>query len=327
MVEGRAGGDEGTPRRTAERLEDLAAGILDGRPVAVARGISWCESGGERADRLLELLPPLGVPVLGLTGPPGAGKSTLVNALVRTLRAQSRSVGVLAVDPTSPVTGGALLGDRVRLEGAAGDPGVFFRSLASRGAQGGLSAETRRAVRVLGAAGFDEVVVETVGAGQSQVDIMGVADTVVVVLIPGAGDEMQALKAGMMEIADVFCCNKADQPGLGELRSHLSVLLRLLAHSDWRPPVVETVATTGQGLPELLEAVAAHRAHLEGGGGALRAGEAAAGEIERLAHAAFARAVAAEHGPLLTELASGKLSEQQAADELARRAARRLLGG
>ena len=315
----------GDRRHTTDHPEKLAAEILEGRPAAVARGITWCETEGERADELLSLLPPLDVPVLGLTGPPGAGKSTLVNALVRSLRSADRSVGVLAVDPTSPMSGGALLGDRVRLEGAGGDPGVFFRSLASRGAQGGLSAATRRAVRVLGAAGFDEVVVETVGAGQSQVDIMRVADTVVVVLIPGAGDEMQALKAGMMEIADVFCCNKADQPGIGQLRTHLSALLRLLAHADWRPPIVETVAASGQGIPELLEAVAAHRDHLAAGSGAHRADQAVASEVERLALATFARAIGAERDALLAELSAGSISEQQAADELARRAAKRLL--
>jgi LAO/AO transport system kinase len=315
----------GGGRGAAEQPEALAREILERRSAAVARGITWCETGGEHADRLLGLLPPLTVPVLGLTGPPGAGKSTLVSALVRQLRSSGRSVGVLAVDPTSPVSGGALLGDRVRLEGVSGDPGVFFRSLASRGAQGGLSDATRRAARVLGAASFDEVIVETVGAGQSQVDIMRVADTVAVVLIPGAGDEIQALKAGMMEIADVFCCNKADQPGLGELRSHLSALLRLLAHADWRPPVVETVATMGQGIPELLEALAAHRSYLAGGTGSRRASVAAASEVERLAHAAFDRAIVAERDALLAELAAGHLSEQEAAAELALRCAARLV--
>jgi len=305
--------------------EELAERIGNGVPAAVARGITWCEAGGARADSLLDLLPPVAVPVLGLTGPPGAGKSTLLNVIVRARRAAGQSVGVLAVDPTSPLSGGALLADRIRLEGVSGDPGVFFRSLASRGAQGGLSDATRRAVRVLGAAGFDEVIVETVGAGQSQVDIMRVADTVVVVLIPGAGDEMQALKAGMMEIADVFACNKADQPGLGELKSHLSALLRLLAHADWRPPVVETVATTGRGIDDLLEAVAAHRSHLAAGTGAKRNSAALASEVEHLAHLAFGQAISAERDQVLAELAAGTLSEQEAVIELARRGARRLL--
>jgi len=294
-------------------------------PAAVARGITWCEAGGERADRLLDLLGPVSVPILGLTGPPGAGKSTLVNAILRVEHAAGRSVGVLAVDPTSPLSGGALLGDRIRLDGVTGDAGVFFRSLASRGAQGGLSDATRRAARVLGAAGFDEVIVESVGAGQSQVDIMRVADTVVVVLIPGAGDEMQALKAGMMEIADVFVCNKADQPGLGELRSHLSVLLRLLSHADWRPLVVETVATTGSGVTDLLEAVAAHRAHLAGGTGVRRGRDALADEVEHLAVLLFGRAVSAERDVVVAALAAGRLTEQEAVVDLARRAARRLL--
>jgi LAO/AO transport system kinase len=305
--------------------KELAERILAGVPAAVARGITWCEAGGDQAERLLGLLPPVTVPVLGLTGPPGAGKSTLVNVIVRHHRAAGRTVGVLAVDPTSPLTGGALLGDRIRLEGASGDPGVFFRSLASRGAQGGLSDATRRAVRVLGAAGFDEVIVETVGAGQSQVDIMRLADTVVVVLIPGAGDEMQALKAGMMEIADVFACNKADLPGLGELKSHLSALMHLLPRTSWRPPVVETVASMDQGIVELLAAVDEHRSHQAAGAGAQRHTAALASEVEHLSLLAFRQAVAAEREKVMVELEAGTLTEQEAVGELARRSARRLL--
>jgi len=318
----------GTPhaeRRPQPAAEELAERILGGAPAAVARGITWCEEGGEQAERLLDLLPPVTVPVLGLTGPPGAGKSTLVNVVVRHYRAAGRTVGVLAVDPTSPLTGGALLGDRIRLEGVSGDPGVFFRSLASRGAQGGLSDATRRAVRVLGAAGFDEVIVETVGAGQSQVDIMRLADTVVVVMIPGAGDEMQALKAGMMEIADVFACNKADLPGLDELKSHLSALIHLLPRTSWRPPVVETVASMGKGIDELLAAVAEHRSHQSTGAGAQRHTAALASEVEHLAQLAFRRAILAERAQVLVELASSTLTEQEAVVELARRSARRLL--
>lgn len=307
-----------------DAVAELAAQVRAGAPRAVARAISWCESGGERAQRLLSLLPDRRAHVVGVTGSPGAGKSTLVGAMIAALRADDRPVGVVAVDPSSPLTGGALLGDRVRLEGVAGDPGVFFRSLASRGAAGGLSDATRAATVVLSAAGFDPVLVETVGAGQSEVEIMRVADTVLVVLTPQSGDEMQALKAGIMEIADAFVLNKADLPGSSELKSHLVAAMRTRDRQDWRPPFIPAVATQGDGIAEVLAVVGRHRQHLTGGEGAHRNREAVRAELLREARAAFGRAAARHVGSVLTEIAAGRLTEAEGARRLAGLAAREL---
>ncbi|MCZ7526693.1 MAG: methylmalonyl Co-A mutase-associated GTPase MeaB [Acidimicrobiia bacterium] len=307
-----------------EQVRDLAERIVAGHPGAVARGISWCEEGGERAEALLAALPSRVAPVVGLTGPPGAGKSTLVNALVREYRAAEVPVGVVAVDPSSPISGGALLGDRVRLDHDPSDRGVFFRSLASRGATGGLSNAARAAARVLSAAGFGVVVIETVGAGQAEVEIMRVADTVAVVLHPGAGDEMQALKAGMMEIADVYVLNKADRPGIGDLKAHVAALLRLGEHAEWVPPVVETVASERRGIGDLVEAIRRHQDHLAGGAGASRAAAGARSEVRRLARAAFDAAVREEEGGVFARLDTGELGEVEAGRLLARLAAGRV---
>ncbi len=302
----------------------LAAQVRAGAPRAVARAISWCESDGERAHRLLSLLPDRCAHVVGVTGSPGAGKSTLVAAMVAALRADDRAVGVVAVDPSSPLTGGALLGDRVRLEGVAGDPGVFFRSLASRGATGGLSDATRASTVVLSAAGFDPVLVETVGAGQSEVEIMRVADTVLVVLTPQAGDEIQALKAGIMEIADAFVLNKADLPGSSELKSHLVAAMRTRDRQDWRPPFIPAVATQGNGIAEVLAVVDRHRQHLTAGEGAHRNREAVRAELLRQARAAFGTAAARHVESVLTEIAASRLTEAEGARRLAGLAAREL---
>ena len=308
-------------------VEEVAARIAAGVPVAVARGITWCESGGKEAEQLLELLPSRDAYVVGLTGSPGSGKSTLVNHLVQAYRAAGVTVAVVAVDPSSPITGGALLGDRVRMENVAGDRGFFFRSLASRGATGGIASATGAATRVLSAGGFEVVVVETVGAGQAEVSIMRVADTVALVLQPGAGDEMQALKAGLMEIADVYVLNKADQPGLRQLKSEVATSVRLRGHLAWTPPIVETVASRAEGIVELIEALAAHRDHLHGD---MRADRVAAGnrsETVRLARAVLEAALAAEQEGVMDELDAGRLNEGDAGRELARRAARRVAGG
>lgn len=213
----------------ARTAPELASQIADAVPGAIARGITWCENGAAEAGELLGLLPPRTAHVIGVTGSPGAGKSTLVNALVGAYRRSGRSVAVVAVDPSSPVSGGALLGDRARLEVPVGDRGLFFRSLASRGASGGLADATFGATRVLSAAGFQTVIVETVGAGQAEVAIMRVADTIALVLQPGAGDELQAMKAGLMEIADVYVLNKADRPGLADLRAQVAGEIALSA--------------------------------------------------------------------------------------------------
>jgi LAO/AO transport system kinase len=308
----------------AATAEELAGLIVAGRPAAIARGITLCEAGGGRAEALLAALPPRTAHVVGLTGSPGTGKSTLVSALVRLHRARGDRVGVVAVDPSSPLSGGALLGDRVRLDGVAGDSGVFFRSLASRGAAGGLSDAARAAAHVLSAAGFDPVLLETVGAGQAEVRVMRVADTVVLALAPGAGDDVQALKAGIMEIADVFVLNKADQPGVAELRRHVKGMLLTRERGGWRPPVVETIATRERGIEELASALAAHRDELAGGGGALRIRAGARAEALRLARSLFDAALDAEARDL-ADLDGDVSAVTDAASRLARGAARRVL--
>lgn len=213
----------------ADPIARLTAELRAGRPAAVARAVSVVENHRPGFDRLLAAVhPDLGrARRIGITGPPGAGKSTMTTALARALRARGQRVGIVAVDPTSPFTGGALLGDRVRMEAVALDPGVFIRSLATRGSLGGLSSTTREVCDVLDAAGFDTILIETVGVGQSELDVARAADTTVVVLVPESGDSIQTLKAGVMEIADVFCVNKADRPGADRLRNDIELMLGL----------------------------------------------------------------------------------------------------
>jgi LAO/AO transport system kinase len=227
--------------------------------------LSLVERGGEGARVAIQMLHPRtgNAWSIGITGAPGAGKSTLTDELVGRLRATGGEVGVLAVDPTSPFSGGAILGDRVRMQSHTTDPGVFIRSMATRGHLGGLALATPQAVRVLDAVGKAWIVIETVGVGQVEVEIAGHADTTVVVVNPGWGDSVQTAKAGLMEIADVFVVNKADRPGSAETQSDLVGMLELSSRRVWRPPIVRTVATTGEGVDELFEAIAAHRSHLE----------------------------------------------------------------
>jgi LAO/AO transport system kinase len=194
--------------------------------------------------------------VVGITGNPGSGKSTLVSALVRHLRASGHRVGVVAIDPTSPFSGGAILGDRVRMQEHATDPGVFIRSLATRGHLGGLSRSTADVSAVLDAMGYDIVLIETVGVGQDEVDIVRAAHTVVVVMVPGLGDEVQAIKAGILEVADVFAVNKADRPGADRTERDLELMIHGMREGDWRPPIVRTVAISGGGVAALWDAVA-----------------------------------------------------------------------
>jgi len=203
--------------------------------------------------------------VLGITGPPGAGKSTLVDQLISVYRAQGSVVGVVAVDPTSPFSGGAFLGDRIRMQRHYLDPGVFIRSVATRGSTGGLPRMTKSAIRVLDAAGKDVIILETVGVGQTELEVMSVADTVVVTLVPEAGDSIQTLKAGLLEIADIFVVNKADREGAGRFAAYLHAMLNLAESSPWwRPPVLQTQAHNGEGIPQLQETIQAHREALEG---------------------------------------------------------------
>jgi GTPase len=248
-------------------LEELAVGVRAGDRRALARAISLVEDGDALAYPLVrDVYPETGrAAVIGVTGPPGVGKSTLVGALVAHLRERGRTVGVVSVDPSSPFSRGALLGDRIRLADHFLDPGVFIRSMGTRGHQGGLAEATLQAVLLLDAAGKDVVFVETVGAGQSEVQVTGIADTVLLVLMPGSGDSVQALKAGIMEIPDVIAINKLDHPAakttLNEVRSIVA-----LAEPERRPAILLTEALTGENVPELWDALEEHRAALESDG-------------------------------------------------------------
>ena len=247
--------------------QELFAAACNGDRASLARLLSLIERGGDDARTVGRLSYPKSgsAYTVGLTGAPGAGRSTLTSAVIGHLRSMDLEVAVVAIDPSSPFTGGAILGDRVRMQDHATDPGVFIRSMATRGHLGGLSLATPEAVRLLDAVGRRWVVVETVGVGQVEVEIAGKADTTVVVLNPGWGDSVQANKAGLMEIADVFVINKADRKGVEETRRDIEQMLDLsdLSHDSWRPPIVATVGSTGQGVPELWDAVLAHREHSE----------------------------------------------------------------
>jgi LAO/AO transport system kinase len=260
----------------APTIPELVAGLDRGERRALARLLTLVEDGRpeQLRDLVGQLYPRTGsARVVGITGSPGVGKSTLTDAIAAELRGRDRSVAILAVDPSSPFSGGALLGDRVRMQSHHADPGVFIRSMASRGHLGGLSFATPQAVLVLDAAGFDDVIVETVGVGQSEVEIAATADTTVVSLAPGMGDGIQAAKAGILEVADVFVINKADHPGAGKLASELQGMLELghsLEEEDaepgWWPPIQRTVAVRGEGITDLVDTFDAHDQHLDASG-------------------------------------------------------------
>ncbi len=298
-----------------------------GDPRAVARLISMVEDGSPALREVMATLAPYtgGAYIVGLTGSPGVGKSTSTNALVAEYRARGKRVGVLAVDPSSPFSGGALLGDRVRMQDHATDPGVYIRSMASRGHLGGLAATTPQALRVLDAAGCDVVLVETVGVGQSEIEVASAADTAVVLLAPGMGDGIQAAKAGILEIGDVFVVNKADRDGADATARELNHMLALgekREAGDWRPPIVKTVAARGEGIAEVVEALEKHRAWLaETGGLAARRRARAAAEIEAIAFATLRARFGSLHGDsriaaLADKVVTGALDPFAAADEL-----------
>ncbi|ADI13690.1 methylmalonyl Co-A mutase-associated GTPase MeaB [Truepera radiovictrix] len=262
------------------KREGLESRFLDRNERALARAISLIEAGDEAGQALLQRVRRHGgrAQIVGVTGSPGSGKSTLTDALIEVARAKGKRVAVVAVDPTSPYSGGAILGDRIRMMRHHGDPGVFIRSMATRGHLGGLATATLQVVALLDAYGFDVIFVETVGVGQSEVDIVRVADTTVLVLTPGQGDGVQAFKAGIMEVADVFVINKFDQPGGDRLRREIKAALELSAWAPeaWRPPIVQTVASEGAGVAELFEQLGAHREHL------LQTGEIERKRLERV---------------------------------------------
>jgi LAO/AO transport system kinase len=247
-------------------MHELTQRILQGDRRAIARAISYIENDDpSRLQVLQDLFPHTGKAfLLGITGAPGAGKSSFVDCFIGYLRRLGLTVGVIAVDPTSPFTGGAILGDRVRMQGHSLDEGVFIRSMGTRGSLGGLARSSKEAVRILDAAGFDVILIETVGVGQSELDIMNVADSVAVLLNPGGGDTIQAFKAGIMEIADLFILNKADLPGIQKLAREVEQMLDLAKHdAPWRPPVVQTISLQNVGIDEVWHAFTSHRTFLQ----------------------------------------------------------------
>ena len=256
-----------------DRAKQLSNKILQGNQRSIAKAMTLAENNDVEAAKVTSLIfPHTGkAHIIGVTGPGGVGKSTLVEKLTKKLRAQEKTVGIVAVDPTSPFSGGAFLGDRIRMQDLSTDEGVFIRSMATRDNPGGLSRATRDCVRILDASGKDIVIVETVGAGQSEVNIIGIAQTIVVVLAPGFGDEIQAIKAGIMEIGDIFVVNKADRENADRAVVDIKAMLELSNPNDkWRPVIVKTIALTGEGTIELLQKIREHRKYLETSEGVLR---------------------------------------------------------
>jgi LAO/AO transport system kinase len=301
-------------------VEAIVAGVLAGERRAIARAISLVEDGDPALPRLSAgVFPSTGrAATMGLTGAPGVGKSTLVSRLLGRLRADGERVAVLAVDPTSPYTGGALLGDRVRMQDHATDPGVFIRSMATRGHLGGMALAAPEGVRILDAAGFDRIVVETVGVGQAEVDVAAATDTAVVVLAPGLGDAVQMAKAGLLETADVFVVNKADREGADEVARELGRMLHLGQARAWEPPVVMTTASTGEGIDELVATLRRHHAWSLGAGALTRKRSAGlAAEVVAIAAARsrerITAAMAADPSAL-EDVAAGRLDPYAAAD-------------
>ena len=307
---------------------EIVTRLLAGDRRALARVVTLIENGAPDARTVLARLHAHGgrAHVVGLTGSPGAGKSTLVMQLARELRRRDQRIGIVAVDPSSPFTGGAILGDRIRMQELAGDPNVFIRSMASRGSLGGLAASTRDVVRALDAGGFDTVIIETVGAGQAEVEIVRAAQTVVVVTVPGMGDDIQAIKAGILEIADVFVVNKADRPGADQTAAELRMLLSLderRKERAWHVPIVKTSAASGEGVSELADKLDKHAKFLrETGTLAARSGTQARSEMLALLHQALLHRIAATVSPeewngLIEEVVDRRTDPYTAADIIA----------
>jgi LAO/AO transport system kinase len=312
--------------RQAASVPELVDRARDGDPRAVARLISLVEDESPALREIMAALAPYAgrAAVLGVTGSPGVGKSTTTSALVTAFRADGRRVGVLAVDPTSPFSGGALLGDRVRMQDHATDRGVYIRSMATRGHLGGLAWSTPQALRILDSAGCDVVVVETVGVGQSEVEVAALADTTLVLLAPGMGDGIQAAKAGILEVGDVFVVNKADRDGADQVVRDLRGAIRLAERSpgDWREPIVKTVASRGEGLDEVVAAVDKHRAWMQRGGELdRRRRRRVRDEIEAIAVTALRGRFGDLHGDarldtLAEKVLAGQIDPYAAADEI-----------
>ncbi len=315
-----------SPRASRADVPDLVARARDGESRAVARLISLVEDESPALREVMAALAPHTgrAQVVGITGAPGVGKSTSTSALVRTLRDAGKRVGVLAIDPSSPFSGGALLGDRVRMGDHATDDGVYIRSMAARGHLGGLSWSTPQAMRVLDAAGFDVVLVETVGVGQSEVEVAGLADSTVVLLAPGMGDGIQAAKAGILEVGDVYVVNKSDRDGAAQVARDLRSMLGLADRREgaWKPPILRTVAQTGEGVPEVVAALEEHRAWSESSGELTRRRERRArAEVEAIAVAALRSRWASlgdrgELDELAAAVVAGETDPYAAADRL-----------
>ncbi|MCO5993990.1 methylmalonyl Co-A mutase-associated GTPase MeaB [Actinoallomurus rhizosphaericola] len=305
-------------------VEDLVERARKGQPRALARLISLVENASPQLRPIMAALNPLAgrARVIGLTGAPGVGKSTSTGALVRAFRDRGMRVGVLAVDPSSPFTGGALLGDRVRMQDHASDSGVFIRSMASRGHLGGLSWAAPQAIRVLDAAGCDVVLVETVGVGQAEVEIASLADSTIVLVSPGMGDSIQAAKAGILEIADVFVVNKADRDGAQQTVRDLRNMIALAGDAGWKPPIVPTVAVKGEGVDDVIRRLDEHHAWMEESGELRRRRLARVrDEVEAIAVTALRERMGDLHGHqrldvLAAKVLSGDCDPYSAADEL-----------